>query len=123
MVCSAGFSSTLSVAGYTTANTAAGTISQGVFYKIAVAGNISASLEDEIYYQTGDVSVAFLVFERYSMIGRNRLGLSVLVTGSGNQLSVSAITAGGSGAVFFKINTFGEESFLLNFREIVASYQ
>ena len=88
-----------------------------------VAGNISASLEDEIYYQTGDVSVAFLVFERYSMIGGNRLGLSVLVTGLGNQLSVSAITAGGSGAVFFKINTFGEESFLLKFREIVASYQ
>jgi hypothetical protein len=38
------------------------------------------------------------------------LGISILAVGGA--LAVSAISAGGSQAVFFKINTVGEQNFL-----------
>ena len=53
------------------------------------------------------------VFERYSCAGSNRVSLSVTLFQNGDEpIQLSAITAGGSQAVFFKINTLGEESFL-----------
>ena len=43
----------------------------------------------------------------------NRLSLTLTMFQNGdNPIRLSAITAGGSQAVFFKINTIGEESFL-----------
>jgi hypothetical protein len=45
-------------------------------------------------------------------MGGNRVSLNVTVMGDGQRLFVSAITSGGSQAVFFKINTIGEETFL-----------
>ncbi|WP_443733913.1 DUF6054 family protein, partial [[Ruminococcus] lactaris] len=45
--------------------------------------------------------------------GSNRVSLSVTLFQNGDEpIQLSAITAGGSQAVFFKINTLGEESFL-----------
>ena len=38
---------------------------------------------------------------------------------SSTDTTVTAITSGGSQAMFFKINTFGEESFLDKLREIL----
>ena len=53
------------------------------------------------------------VFERYSMMGGNRLSLTLTMFQNGDSpIRLSAITAGGSQAVFFKVNTLGEESFL-----------
>ena len=43
-------------------------------------------------------------------------------TGQGNSLFLSAITSGGSQAVFWKINTMGEESFLDKVIELAESY-
>ena len=40
-----------------------------------------------------------------------------------DKLLLSAITSGGSQAMFFKINTFGESAFLDKLVEIVDSYQ
>ena len=42
-----------------------------------------------------------------------------MLMGRGNELKVSAITSGGSQAMLFKINTFGEEAFLDTVREAI----
>ena len=53
------------------------------------------------------------VFERYSYAGGNRVSLNItLFQNDKDPVQLSAITAGGSQAVFFKINTWGEEAFL-----------
>lgn len=74
--------------------------------------SISADLEAKSDYHLDGVNVAIRVFERYSWIGKNRVSLNVTLVGKGNQLYLTAITAGGSQAVFFKVNTWGEGSFL-----------
>ena len=74
--------------------------------------SMSASFEDGSDYRCGDTRCSVRVYERYSMIGSNRVSLNVTLVGAGDDLFVTAITSGGSQAVFFKINTFGEESFL-----------
>ena len=77
-------------------------------------GSISASYEDGTDYTVGSMRVIFNVYERYSYLGGNRLSMTVtLFQGSPEEpVHLSAITAGGSQAMFFKINTFGEQAFL-----------
>jgi len=77
-----------------------------------MSGSLSATLEDRTDWQLGDVRCAVRVFERYSMMGQNRVSLNVTLLGQGNTVNMSAITSGGSQAMFFKVNTFGEEAFL-----------
>ena len=83
-------------------------------------GSISASLEDGSDFTDGDARVSVRVFERYSWLGNNRVSLSVTLFQSGDgPLRLSAIASGGSQAMFFKINTFGEEAFLDKLRELL----
>ncbi len=83
-------------------------------------GSVSASLEDSGDCVLGDTRCAVRVFERYSTLGGNRLSLSVTLCGCGEQLWLCAISAGGSNAVFWKVNTWGEEAFL---EELVRAVQ
>lgn len=82
-------------------------------------GSISASLEESSDFKSGDYRCSVRVFERYSYMGKNRVSLSVTLFGCGDEIKLSAITSGGSQAVFFKLNTWGEESFLDKLREIL----
>lgn len=83
-------------------------------------GSVSASLEDSSDFQSGDARCSVRVFERYSYAGGNRVSLSVTLFQNGNDpIRLSAITAGGSKATFFKMNTLGEEAFLDKLREIL----
>ena len=75
-------------------------------------GSVSASYEDGSDWTNGTVRCAVRVFERYSYMGGNRASMNVTLVGNGRDLFLSAITSGGSQAVFFKLNTLGEESFL-----------
>ena len=84
-----------------------------------VNGSVSASLEDRSDFRIGDVRCSVRVFERYSFMGNNRVSLSVTLFGRGDTVHVSAITSGGSQAMFFKINTLGEEAFLDKLKEIL----
>ncbi len=86
-------------------------------------GSLSASLEEGSDYRFGDVSCAIRVFERYSMVGSNRVSLSVTLVSHDRELFLSAITSGGSQAVFFKMNTLGEAAFLDRLVEIVEKYK
>ena len=85
-----------------------------------MGGSISASLEDESDFYDGACRCSVRVFERYSYMGGNRVSLSVtLFQGESGIIRLSAVTSGGSQAMFFKINTFGEEAFLDKLREIL----
>ncbi len=61
------------------------------------------------------------MFERYSMAGGNRLSLTiVLYQEEEGPICVTGITAGGSQALFWKINTWGEGSFLDKLTELLG---
>lgn len=84
-------------------------------------GSVSASYEDGSDYAAGGVRCAVRVYERYSMAGGNRVSLNLTLVGKGTDLFLSAITSGGSQAMFFKLNTWGEEAFLDCLRDITES--
>lgn len=83
-----------------------------------LGGSITASFEDGSDYAAGGARCAVRVYERYSMAGGNRLSLTLTLMGLGEELFLSAITAGGSQGMFLKFNTFGEEAFLDRVREL-----
>lgn len=83
-------------------------------------GSISASLEESSDFRSGDARCSVRVFERYSYAGGNRVSLSVtLFQNADDPIYVSAATTGGSQAMFFKMNTLGEEAFLDKLRELL----
>ncbi len=83
-------------------------------------GSMSASLEDSSDFACKDARCSVRVFERYSYFGGNRVSLSVTLFQCGNgPVNLSAISSGGSKAVFFKINTVGEDAFLNKLKEII----
>ena len=85
-----------------------------------LSGSMSASLEESSDFRDGDAQCSVRVFERYSYAGGNRLSMSVTLFQNGSQpVHLSAITSGGSQALFFKINTWGEDSFLDKLKEII----
>lgn len=77
-----------------------------------ISGSMSASLEETSDVIMGNVRMAVRAYERYSMTGSNRLSLSFTLIGDGSRMYVTAMSTGGSQAVFFKVNTLGEQSFL-----------
>ncbi|MBO5953898.1 MAG: hypothetical protein J6Q53_07265 [Oscillospiraceae bacterium] len=82
-------------------------------------GSMSATLEDQCDYRTGVARCSVRVFERYSYLGGNRVSMNVTLFQSGNgPVELCAITSGGSQALFFKVNTLGEESFLATLEEL-----
>ena len=57
------------------------------------------------------------------MIGGNRLSLTLTLFQNGDSpIRLPAITAGGSQAVFFKVNTLGEESFLNDVKDLLEEF-
>lgn len=85
-----------------------------------ISGSVSASLEEKSDFRGSSSRCSVRVFERYSYTGGNRLSLSVtLYQNEDEPVRMSAITAGGSQAMFFKLNTFGEEAFLEKLQEII----
>lgn len=94
----------------------------GRFETAIVNGSVSASLEDKSDFTSPDgrSRVSVRVFERYSVAGSNRVSLSLtLYQDETGEIHLSAITSGGSQAMFFKINTWGEEAFLDRLKELI----
>ena len=86
-----------------------------------LSGSASASWEDGSDYSGPDFRCAVRVYERYSLLGGNRVSLTLTLVGEGNRIFISAITSGGSQAMFVKMNTVGEESFLDKVAELLDS--
>lgn len=102
---------------------------QGDFQKILDAldaeileGSISATLEEKSDFHTEHCRCAVRVYERYSFSGGNRLSLSITLLQDGNQIHVSAVTSGGSRAMFFKLNTIGEDAFSEKIARTIEAY-
>ena len=87
-----------------------------------LTGSISASFQGGSDFYIDDVRCAVRVYERYSMIGSNRLAANITLLGKGNNLFLSVISSGGSQAVFFKINTWGESAFTDKIATIVEKW-
>lgn len=80
-----------------------------------LSGSLSATLEErsDFYDSVSGCRCAVRVFERYSIAGDNRVSLNVtLFSDSDGVVRMSACTSGGSKALFNKINTIGENTFL-----------
>ena len=84
-----------------------------------LSGSYSATLEDQSDFRFDGARCSVRVFERYSYMGGNRVSLSVTLFGNGETVKVSAITSGGSQAMFVKLNTFGEKAFLDKLIELI----
>ena len=85
-----------------------------------VNGSLSASLEESSDFSDNGARCSVRVFERYSYTGGNRVSMNVTLFQSGDSpVRLTAITSGGSQALFFKMNTFGEEAFLDTLRGIL----
>ena len=83
-------------------------------------GSMSASLEDASDFCDADARCSVRVFERYSISGENRVSLNVtLFQNKNGEVHLSAITAGGSTGILFKVNTWGEEAFLDKLKELL----
>lgn len=83
-------------------------------------GSYTASLEDSSDFVGEYSRCSVRVFERYSAMGSNRVSMSVtLFQEKGKPVQLSAITAGGSQAMFLKMNTWGEQAFLQTLEDIL----
>ena len=78
----------------------------------------SATLEDSVDWQLPEARCAVRVFERYSYAGGNRVSMNVTLFQAGGVIRLCAITSGGSQAMFWKVNTLGEETFLDTLKEL-----
>lgn len=92
------------------------------FHNGILNGSMSASFEEESYFQSAGARVTVRVYERYSWSGGNRLSMTMTLVGDGERLYLSGITAGGSQGMIFKFNTFGEEAFLDTLRELAQRW-
>jgi hypothetical protein len=86
-------------------------------------GSVSASFEDGSDYASGNFRCAVRIYERYSMTGGKRVSLNVTLMQGGGEVFLSAITSGGSQALFFKLNTFGEGAFLSRLIDAVKPFR
>ena len=78
--------------------------------------NWSAELEAGSDFKEGSARCSVRVFERYSMVGGNRLSLTLTLFQNGDEpIRLSAIAAG----VFFKMNTLGEDAFLEDVKQLL----
>lgn len=75
-------------------------------------GSVSASVEHRDERRIGGARMILRTYERYSATGGNRLTLSVSILEADGRMEVALTTSGGSQAVFWKINTFGEGAFM-----------
>lgn len=88
-----------------------------------VKSSFSATCEEQSDFTVGDTRIAVRAYERYSMIGNNRVSLNITYAECEENIHVTAISTGGSQAIFFKFNTFGEESFLDSVTAVFEKYR
>lgn len=86
-------------------------------------GSVSAKYEAGADHRIGDARMVVRAYERYSAMGGNRVSLCISILAVGERLALSAVSAGGSQAVFFKLNTFGEEAFLQKAAEAIDTFE
>ena len=90
-------------------------------YDAATSSSTSSMIDSSDF--KGEYSrCAVMVFERYSVVGQNRVSLSVTLFETEGRLFISAISSGGSLAIAIKLNKISESSFLESIRQIIDSF-
>lgn len=80
------------------------------------------SVEEESFQTFGENKMIAKAYERYSYFGGNRVGMTVIFVETNQKISITAFSVGGSRAMIFKINTWGENEFLSTLAEAVNDY-
>ena len=80
------------------------------------------TLEEEITGTADSVKYWVGTYERYAVLGENRVSLNVMLIEYSEGVKVIATASGGSQAAFFKINTWSEDNFLNDFVSIIETY-
>ena len=80
--------------------------------KAVLEKSISATKEESIDYRTPQGRCSIRVFERYSFASGCRVSMNVTLFQAGDEIHLCAVTSGGSQAIFWKVSTWGEETFL-----------
>ncbi len=81
------------------------------------------TLEEEISGSADDVKYWVGTFERYAALSENRASLNVVLMEMKEGVRVIATAAGGSQAMFLKINHWSDDNFLDAFIRVVESYK
>lgn len=92
------------------------------FHDYLAQSGITASFEDGSDYRAGDVRVCVRVYERYTIMGDNRLSLTMTLATDGNDIFASAIASGGSGGMV-KWAGWGEDEFVDRFIEGARQFE
>ncbi len=80
------------------------------------------TLEEEITGTADSVKYWVGTYERYAVLGENRVSLNVMLIEYSEGVKVIATASGGSQAAFFKINHWSEDNFLNDFVSIIETY-
>ena len=98
----------------TTTRTVTGSLPEVVTFieHSVMAQSSSASMEAAVDLETREGGVCVRGYERYSWTGSNRVGMTVTSVQDGPYVHIAGVSLGGSQAMFFKVNTLGEENFL-----------
>ena len=81
------------------------------------------TLEEEITGTADSVKYWVGTYERYAVLGENRVSLNVMLIEYSEGVKVIATASGGSQAAFFKINTWSEGNFLDAFVAVIKPYK
>lgn len=81
------------------------------------------SLEEEIPGSVDGIKYLICTYERYAVLGENRVSLNVTMMEYSEGVRVVATASGGSQAAFFKINTWSEGNFLDDFVSVIDAYK
>ena len=91
-------------------------------HNAVMSGSSSASVEDSSNFYTGSARCVVRTYERYSYLGNGRVSMNITLLEADGRIFLSAITSGGSQAMFFKMHTLGEENFLDTLRNAVSEF-
>lgn len=95
----------------------ANTISQGI-----QNSGISCTLIDSVEQRAGTDSVIVMVFEKYYMRSSNRASLTVVLSSSENNITVTAIGSGGGQGAIFRFSWGAEEDFVNTVAKILRPH-
>ena len=91
-------------------------------HSTVMGGSKSATLEESSDI-SGSTRCSIRAYERYSYLGNGRVSMNFTLFQTDGRIFLSVMSTGGSQAVFFKINTIGENSFLDTIRPTVDRYR
>ena len=80
------------------------------------------TLEEEITGTADSAKYWVGTYERYAVLGENRVSLNVMLIEYSEGVKVIATASGGSQAMFLKVNHWSEDNFLNGFVSIIETY-